>query len=110
MQARAVAAIRHHDEGYEAKHGPGAVRPAVIHGDVLKTILAEALGMHLDVFQRINVSPASLSIVLYGTNRPTVYATKTDAGDMSWLAKDTHASDAPVGCGAGQETPQSAEA
>ncbi|QIS39681.1 histidine phosphatase family protein [Clavibacter capsici] len=105
MQARAVAAIRRHDAAIEAEHGPGAVWVAVSHGDVIKSILADAYGMHLDLFQRIDVGPASLSIVRYGAGRPTVHATNTDAGDLSWLAKATSAGDAPVGGGAGHSTP-----
>jgi broad specificity phosphatase PhoE len=53
MQARSVAAIRHHDAAFESQHGPGAVWVAVSHGDIIKSILADALGMHLDLFQRI---------------------------------------------------------
>ncbi|MDD7833734.1 histidine phosphatase family protein [Paenarthrobacter sp. AB444] len=105
MQARAVAAIRRHDAAFEAVFGPGAVWVAVSHGDVIKSVLADALGMHLDLFQRINVSPASVSIVHYGANRPSVFATNTDAGDLSWLAKGISSGDAPVGGGAGQKTP-----
>ncbi|MDP9933964.1 putative phosphomutase (TIGR03848 family) [Paenarthrobacter nicotinovorans] len=105
MQARAVAAIRRHDAAFEAEFGPGAVWVAVSHGDVIKSVLADALGMHLDLFQRINVSPASVSIVHYGANRPSVFATNTDAGDLSWLAKGISSGDAPVGGGAGQKTP-----
>ncbi|MFS4506863.1 histidine phosphatase family protein [Clavibacter sp. Sh2141] len=105
MQARAVAAIRRHDAAIEAEHGPGAVWVAVSHGDVIKSILADALGTHLDLFQRIDVGPASVSIVRYGTSRPTVHATNTDAGDLSWLAKGTGSGDAPVGGGAGHSTP-----
>ncbi|WP_218221578.1 MSMEG_4193 family putative phosphomutase [Nesterenkonia sp. Act20] len=105
MQARAVAAIRRHDAAVEAEHGSEAVWVAVSHGDVIKSILADALGMHLDLFQRINVGPASASIVRYGSGRPSVHATNTDAGDLSWLAKGTHAGDAPVGGGAGHEKP-----
>jgi broad specificity phosphatase PhoE len=75
---------------------------AVSHGDVIKSILADALGMHLDLFQRINVGPASVSIVRYGAGRPSVYATNTDAGDLSWLANGLRSGDAPVGGGAGQ--------
>ena len=105
MQARSVAAIRRHDAAFEAEHGPGAVWVAVSHGDIIKSILADALGMHLDLFQRINVGPASVSIVRYGTNRPSVYATNTDAGDLSWLANGIDAGDAPVGGGAGQKAP-----
>ncbi|MFW0773051.1 histidine phosphatase family protein [Paenarthrobacter nitroguajacolicus] len=105
MQARAVAAIRRHDAAFEAEYGPGAVWAAVSHGDIIKSVLADALGMHLDLFQRISVGPASVSIVRYGTDRPTVYATNTDAGDLSWLSNGIHSGDAPVGGGAGQKAP-----
>ena len=105
MQARSVAAIRRHDAAFEAEHGAGAVWVAVSHGDIIKSVLADALGMHLDLFQRINVGPASISIVRYGTSRPSVYATNTDAGDLSWLSTTIHAADAPVGGGAGPQTP-----
>ncbi|MCU1445412.1 histidine phosphatase family protein [Cryobacterium sp.] len=105
MQARSVAAIRRHDATFEAEHGPGAVWVAVSHGDIIKSILADALGMHLDLFQRLNVGPASVSIVNYGSGRPTVYATNTDAGDLSWLAAAAPAADAPVGGGAGHSLP-----
>lgn len=101
MQARSVAAIRRHDAAFESQHGPGAVWVAVSHGDVIKSILADALGMHLDLFQRISVGPASVSIVRYGAGRPSVIATNTDSGDLSWLRASTPADDAPVGGGAG---------
>ncbi len=100
MQARAVAAIRRHDEALTAQHGPGAVWAAVSHGDLIKSILADALGMHLDLFQRIYVGPASVSIVRYGTGHPEVLVTNTDAGDLSWLGRSTPQTDAPVGGGA----------
>ncbi len=100
MQARAVAAVRRHDAAVEEAHGPGAVWAAVSHGDLIKSVLADALGMHLDMFQRIHVHPASVSIVRYTTDRPYVVATNTDAGDLSWLgARDADA--AVVGGGAG---------
>ena len=101
MQARSVAAIRRHDAAFEAQHGPGAVWVAVSHGDIIKSILADALGMHLDLFQRINVGPGSVSIVRYGDSRPDVLATNTDAGDLSWLRNSVPVSDAPVGGGSG---------
>ncbi len=103
MQARAVAAIRRHDRAFEAEHGPGAVWVAVSHGDIIKSILADALGMHLDLFQRINVNPASVSIVRYGSKRPDVVAVNTEAGDLSWLRAQPAAEDAAVGGGAGHE-------
>ncbi|MBD8660954.1 MSMEG_4193 family putative phosphomutase [Frigoribacterium sp. CFBP 8754] len=103
MQARAVAAIRRHDAAVEAEYGPGAVWVAVSHGDIVKSVLADALGMHLDLFQRIAVGPASVSIVRYGTSRPEVLATNTDSGDLSWLRAAAPAADAAVGGGAGHE-------
>jgi len=108
MQARSVAAIRRRDAEFEAEHGPGAVWVAVSHGDIIKSVLADALGMHLDLFQRINVNPASISIVRYSPTRPSVIATNTDAGDLSWLQTEPTPDDAPVGGGAGHEAPTSA--
>jgi probable phosphomutase (TIGR03848 family) len=112
MQARSVAAVRRHDAALEAEHGAGAVWVAVSHGDIIKSVLADALGMHLDLFQRINVDPASVSIVRYTGARPYVLATNTHAGDLSWLVPPppkrgrsrrttTVGDDAPVGGGAG---------
>jgi probable phosphomutase (TIGR03848 family) len=101
MQARSVAAIRRHDAQFEAEFGPDAVWVAVSHGDIIKSIIADALGMHLDLFQRISVAPASVSIVRYGAHRPDVISTNTDSGDLSWLKKSAPAADAQVGGGSG---------
>jgi probable phosphomutase (TIGR03848 family) len=101
MQARSVAAIRRRDAEFESEFGPGAVWVAVSHGDIIKSILADALGLQLDLFQRITVGPASISIVRYGAERPDVVATNTDAGDLSWLGATTPSVDAAVGGGAG---------
>lgn len=101
MQARAVAAVRRHDAAVTAQHGPGAVWAAVTHGDIVATVLADALGMHLDLYQRIGVGPASVSVVRYGGPRPQVVATNTDGGDLSWLGDAVTAGDAVVGGGAG---------
>ncbi len=54
------------------------------HGDVIKAILADALGMHLDCFQRIVVAPASLSVVRYTALRPFVERVN-DTGDLGSL-------------------------
>jgi probable phosphomutase (TIGR03848 family) len=105
MQARSVAAIRRQDAAFEAQYGPGAVWAAVSHGDIIKSILADAFGMHLDLFQRINVGPASVSIVHYGPARPAVHATNTESGDLSWLRASTVPGDAAVGGGAGVQAP-----
>ncbi len=99
MQARSVAAIRRHDAAFEARHGAGAVWAAVSHGDIIKSVLADALGMHLDLFQRLTAGPGSVSIVRYGTGRPAVLATNTDAGDLSSLRASGSAGGEEVGGG-----------
>ncbi len=72
VQARAVAAIREADRRFTEEYGPGAVWVACSHGDVIKAVVADALGTHLDQFQRLFVAPASVSIVTYGPARPLV--------------------------------------
>ena len=110
MQDRAVAAVRRHDARVAAEHGDDAVWLAVSHGDVIKSILADALGTHLDLFQRIHVDPASVSIVRYTESRPYVMGSNTHAGDLSWLtpprkkARRRRRTDAEVGGGAGPRT------
>ena len=59
MSSRAVGAIRSWDRRMAADHGEDVIWAAVSHGDVIKAILADALGMHLDSFQRLMVDPAS---------------------------------------------------
>lgn len=109
MQARAVAAVRRHDAAVEEQHGAGAVWAAVSHGDVIKSVLADALGMHLDLFQRLEVGPASVSLVRYGPLRPHVIATNTQLGDLGWLGAARHTDDAPVGGGAGHDSTDAAD-
>jgi probable phosphomutase (TIGR03848 family) len=103
-QARAVAAVR----GWNATLGPDAVWLACSHGDVIKAILADALGLHLDQFQRIVVDPASISIVTYTETRPFVVRVNDSGGDVSGLIpapkrgrRRKASSDAVVGGGSG---------
>ncbi|HEX4688875.1 MAG TPA: histidine phosphatase family protein [Nocardioides sp.] len=86
MQARAVDAVRRRDAVVTAAHGADAVWLAVSHGDVIKSVIADALGMHLDLFQRIQVDPAAISVIRYTDARPYVLASNTHEGDLSWLA------------------------
>jgi probable phosphomutase (TIGR03848 family) len=113
MQERAVAAVRRHDAAVEAEHGPHAVWVAVSHADVIKSVLADALGTHLDLFQRIHVDPASLSIIRYTEARPFVLGVNTTEGSLAHLqppargarggrgGRGKAATDAVVGGGAG---------
>jgi probable phosphomutase (TIGR03848 family) len=52
----------------------GGVVVAVSHADPIKAAVADALGTHLDLFQRINVSPCSVTAVHYGPAGPAVLA------------------------------------
>jgi probable phosphoglycerate mutase len=53
---------------------PGEFVVAVSHADCIKVALASALGMPLDLFQRIVVAPCSISTVAYGSDGPAVLA------------------------------------
>ncbi len=103
-QLRAVDAVREHN----AALGPDATWIAVSHADVIKAILADALGMHLDGFQRIMVDPASVSVVRYTDLRPFVLRTNDRGGAVADLMPPKkrarsrkQASDAVVGGGSG---------
>ncbi|MGL5858561.1 MAG: MSMEG_4193 family putative phosphomutase [Angustibacter sp.] len=85
VQHRAVDAVRDLDARIAAEHGEHAVWVAVSHGDVIKAVLADALGMHLDEFQRIVVSPCSVSVVRYTATRPFVLRANDTGGDLTGL-------------------------
>jgi probable phosphomutase (TIGR03848 family) len=85
MQARAVAAVRRHGARIAEQHGPTAVWVACSHGDVIKSVLADALATHLDNFQRIMVDTCSVSVVHYTDTRPFVVRVNDTGGDVSAL-------------------------
>ncbi|MBW0091672.1 MSMEG_4193 family putative phosphomutase [Pseudonocardia sp. KRD-184] len=85
MQARAVAAVRRHGARIAAEHGPQAVWLACSHGDVIKSVLADALATHLDNFQRIMVDTCSISVVHYTETRPFVARVNDLGGDVAGL-------------------------
>ncbi len=72
VQARAVIAVRDHDRQLAEQHGADVLWVACTHGDVIKAVLADALGIHLDGFQRIVADPASASVIRYTALRPFV--------------------------------------
>lgn len=84
-QARALAAVREWDAKLTVEHGPDALYLVCSHGDVIKALLADALGMHLDLFQRIAVDPCSLSVIRYTPLRPFVLRVNDTGGDVSGL-------------------------
>jgi broad specificity phosphatase PhoE len=102
VSARAVATVRE----WDARLDPDAVWVACSHGDVIKAILADALGLHLDQFQRIAVDPCSVSVVRYTATRPYVLRSNDIGGDLSAFippkkTRRRKALDATVGGGAG---------
>lgn len=85
MQHRAVEAVREHDAAVAAAHGEDALWVAFSHGDVIKAIIADALGMHLDAFQRIVVEPGSVSVLRYTPLRPFALRVNDVGGDLAGL-------------------------
>ncbi|MBJ8345630.1 histidine phosphatase family protein [Antrihabitans sp. YC2-6] len=86
VQIRAVAAIRQHEARLVAQHDRDVLWIACTHGDVIKSILADALGIHLDGFQRIVAEPASISVVRYSATSPYVWRFNDTGADLSALA------------------------
>ncbi len=96
VQLRAVNAL----EALVEKH-PRATVAVVSHSDVIKMIVAHYLGLHLDLFQRLEISPASLTILSMGASRPTLvqvnetaYLPKPDK-DKDHKSKDKAKDDEP---------------
>jgi probable phosphomutase (TIGR03848 family) len=111
MAERAVRAVRGIDAELAATSGPDALWVACSHGDVIKAILADALGLHLDLFQRLVVDPCSVSAIRYTAGRPFVLSTNDTSGDLGRFVppppkpgarrRRKPSSDATVGGGAG---------
>ena len=108
-QVRAVTSLREWDKKIEAEHGPDAVWLACSHGDVIKAVVADALGMHLDLFQRINVDPCSVTVIRYAELRSFALRVNDNGGGIEDLmppkkksrGRRKPSSDAVVGGGAG---------
>jgi probable phosphomutase (TIGR03848 family) len=97
VQARAVAAVRERDRALAEEHGADALWVACTHGDVIKAILADALGVHLDGFQRITADPASMSVIRYTDMRPFVVHINHTGPQLSAGLGAKPATDAVVG-------------
>ena len=63
----------------------GGVIACVSHADPIKAVIADALGTHLDLFQRISISTCSVSAIAYGPSGPNVLCVNS-VGDLSSLA------------------------
>lgn len=82
VQNRVVDAI----EGFASRH-PNDMIALVFHADLIKMALAHYLGVHLDNFQRIIVSPASISTLILGHSRPFV-ATVNDTAHVQEMERE----------------------
>ncbi|MGL4173307.1 MAG: histidine phosphatase family protein [Actinomycetota bacterium] len=98
VQHRAVNAVRQWNQQLSEEHGPHAIWAAVSHGDVIKAVLADALGMHLDEFQRLVVTPCSVSVIRYTPTRPFVLRVN-DSGALADVIPEKPTDDAAVGGG-----------
>jgi probable phosphomutase (TIGR03848 family) len=100
VQHRAVRAVR----DWNSRLGPDAAYLICSHGDVIKSVLADCLGMHLDMFQRLSVDPCSLSVIRYTPLRPFLLRMNDTGGSVASLirpARTGRDSAAVIGGGAG---------
>lgn len=110
MQHRAVSAIRE----WNARLGNDATYLVCSHADVIKAIVADSLGLHIDQSQRIIVDPCSLTVIRYTTLRPFLLRLNDTGGGVDDLlprpkptdSGNTQGSDAVIGGGAGAAVPQ----
>ncbi|MBX9426173.1 histidine phosphatase family protein [Streptomyces lateritius] len=103
MQARAVDAVHAWNARIEAEYGEDACYLMCSHGDIVKSIVADALGLHLDLFQRLHVDPCSVTVIRYTRLRPFLLRLG-DTGDFAGIAPRDHpdsSGTAAVGGGAG---------
>jgi probable phosphoglycerate mutase len=110
MQHRAVSAVRE----WNARLGKDATYLVCSHGDVIKAIVADSLGLHLDQCQRIVADPCSLTVIRYTPLRPFLLRLNDTGGGIDDLVPrrkpaggtDSAGSDAVIGGGAGAALPQ----
>ena len=108
MQHRAVSAIR----AWNARLGKDATYLVCSHGDVIKAIVADSLGLHLDQCQRIVADPCSLTVIRYTPLRPFLLRLNDTGGGVDDLlpppqaegSENAESSDAVIGGGAGALT------
>ncbi len=99
VQHRAVQAVRE----WNARLGRDAVYLICSHGDVIKSVIADSLGLHLDLSQRIQVDPCSLSVIRYTPLRPFLVRMNDTGRTAAGLAngQQPRQGDAAIGGGAG---------
>jgi probable phosphomutase (TIGR03848 family) len=93
MQHRAVSAVRDWNDVL----GKDAAYVVCSHGDVIKAVIADSLGLHLDLSQRIQVDPCSLTVIRYTPLRPFLIRMNDTGGGTADLARRPAASRAKAG-------------
>ncbi len=102
MAHRAIQAVHH----WNAQVGENGMYVMVSHGDVIKAIVSDALGAHLDLFQRVQIDPCSISVIEYTPRRPFAIHINDTGSDLARLipkkrSRRSRKGDAVVGGGAG---------
>jgi len=105
MQHRALSAVRDWNDAL----GKDAAYVICSHGDVIKAVIADSLGLHLDLCQRIQVDPCSLTVIRYTPLRPFLIRMNDTGGGVAEFTRRPAAdapeagdeADAMVGGGAG---------
>jgi broad specificity phosphatase PhoE len=85
MSKRACDAVREWDAQLTNEHGDKVVWAAVSHGDIIKAICADAMGLPLRKFQSLMIEPASVSVVHYSETGSAV--SKLNDTGSDWLTK-----------------------
>jgi probable phosphomutase (TIGR03848 family) len=85
MSGRACQAAREWDAKLTAEHGDKVVWAAVSHGDIIKAICADAMGLPLRKFQSLLIEPASVSVIHYSESGSAV--SKLNDTGSDWLTK-----------------------
>jgi probable phosphomutase (TIGR03848 family) len=85
MSKRACEAVREWDAQLTSEHGDKVVWAAVSHGDIIKAICADAMGLPLRKFQSLLIEPASVSVIHYSESGSAV--SKLNDTGSDWLTK-----------------------
>ena len=97
MQSRAMSVV------HELAKLPDSKTAVIVsHGDVIKSIVASALGTHLDEFQRIIIDPASVSVLDYSGIKPRVLLLNDTRAVVTDLLQEPKRSRNLLGGGAGK--------
>jgi len=80
MQSRMISAL----DRLRAAHEGGVV-VCVSHADTVKAAVAHAMGTHIDLFQRIVISPCSITAIAYSASGPVVLTVNSTGGSLAEL-------------------------